>query len=86
MDNKNLINRSIYRELFNDLCADYSIYRLKHKIDDEFLEMESKLWEYREKSLYMENEDVQEFDNFLNKGESYLIERLKNEIRRQESK
>lgn len=75
MKNIDFLNRTIYRELFNDLCADYSIYRLTGKIDDEFIFIENKLWTYREKSLYMTNEDKEDFDDFLIIGKSYLIKK-----------
>lgn len=71
---KTLINRSIYRELFNDLCADFSIYRLTHDVNSEFSYLESKLWEYREKSIFMENNDITEYDDFLIKSQKYLTE------------
>ena len=62
MDEDLCVKRSIYRELFNDLCADFSDYRSKHNVDTDFLNIEKQLWGFREKSLRMEYDDIKQYD------------------------
>lgn len=76
MDEQLYMQRSIYRELFNNMCADFSIFRLENgedSIDTDFMKIEKKLWEYREKALRMKYEDIKTFDDFLTEAQAYLI-------------
>ena len=73
-----MIQRSVFRELFNNICADFSIYRLNHDIDDEFLAVEKELWECRENALCATQDDLQCFENILEKAQIYLKKRKEN--------
>lgn len=72
MDEMLYIKRSIYRELFNNLCADFSHCRTRCDVDDEFLNIEKQAWDFREKSLRMEYDDIKQYDEFLCMAQSYL--------------
>lgn len=67
------LSRSIYREMFNDMCADFSIYRLNNSVDAEFEDKEKGLWKCREKAVRMECEDIKRFDSILKEAREYLI-------------
>ena len=53
--------RSVYRELFNEICADFFHYRLNNKTDTDFEKIEKKIWKYRENALSMQPEDVEDY-------------------------
>ena len=75
MDELLYTKRSVYRELFNNICADFSIYRLNHKVDCTFEEIEKNLWEYREKTLCMTYDELQKCDDIILEAQTYLIKR-----------
>lgn len=66
------IKRTVYRELFNDICAEFSIYRLKNDVGEEFEEIERQLWNCRETAVRMEKTDKIVYDNLLEKARKYL--------------
>ena len=67
--------RSVYRELFNEICADFFHYRLNNKTDTDFEKTEKKLWEYRENALSMQPEDVEDYKAVLRTAKAYLTKR-----------
>lgn len=73
MNEELFIKRSVYRELFNDICADFSIYRLHNNTDEEFEKIEKSLWSCREKSIRMDYSDKPVFDDLLIKAQAFLV-------------
>lgn len=67
--------RAVYREQFNNICADFSIYRLKHNIDENFISMERQVWECREKAPHMTYEDIEQFESCLARAQAYLTQK-----------
>jgi hypothetical protein len=50
----------------------FSIYRLKHNIDENFISMEKQVWKCREKAPHMTYEDIEQFESCLVKARAYL--------------
>ena len=74
MEDQLQIRRTVYRELFNNICADFSLYRLHHLVvDDEFARFEQKLWSCRESALNMAEDDMQKADDLLTEAKAYLV-------------
>lgn len=66
--------RSVYREIFNNLCADYAVFRLHHEVNEKFAEIERRLWIYRAEAISMKLEDIEKFDNEIASAKAFLIQ------------